>query len=229
MINNNTNKCKLCGIELSRATHIEEVGKVRVVCGTVSYCASCGEGSAEGGMLLDVLHKFELDAAMRVLLDGSCVDGAVIKYARKALGLKKKELARRLCCSADDVSQWESDIVPTPRSKQLFLLAFLQEKSEQLISEYTKILVAVRGGGLTVEDVVFAAKRGELWDVSTHIGGTLIEANSEREALHEVAALVCDKESALHPDGREAWALEQGWTAERISINEPQPSPFLPY
>lgn len=73
---------------------------------------------------------------------------------------------------------------------------------------------AVRSG-LSLTDAEAALHAGRLYDVDTQSDGgdCAVDADSEDEALEIVAEHERENDSAAHPGGRAAWALERGWTA----------------
>jgi DNA-binding transcriptional regulator YiaG len=118
-------KCPECGGKLvGRAVkHVEKVGPATVTDGTgvVSVCEACGEYDLSA----EQLSGYERRAAALVLRDGAHVDGQVVRYARKALGLRQEELATLLACRGETVSRWETEAIEIPRTEQLALVALL--------------------------------------------------------------------------------------------------------
>lgn len=117
--------CPECGSELR--AHVETVGRFTVEDGTVSgtrVCASqaCGWGPDLRG---DVLQGFELRAARLVLLERQDADGAVYRFARKAMGLRQVDVAALLDVAPETVSRWETDAKTMERATQLALAALL--------------------------------------------------------------------------------------------------------
>jgi DNA-binding transcriptional regulator YiaG len=121
----NVHRCQSCGSALKMLgyKHVEQVGKVKVAdaTGMVLQCVSC-ESAA---LTLGDLAGYERRAAALVLRDGAHVDGDVIRYARKALGLRQAELAVLLQCTAETISRWENGANPMKRAEQLALVALL--------------------------------------------------------------------------------------------------------
>ena len=70
-------------------------------------------------LTLAELAGYERRAAKTVLLDVPEVEGEVLKFARKALGLKQAELAAILDVSAETISRWETSADPFKRQVQL--------------------------------------------------------------------------------------------------------------
>jgi DNA-binding XRE family transcriptional regulator len=106
----NPTKCPECGGKLARKgyAHVTKLAGFTVTDGTghVLCCAECGTpllSSAE-------LAGYERRAAQQILATaGKPVSGAVLKFARKALGLKQKELAALLDSNEQQVSRWENE------------------------------------------------------------------------------------------------------------------------
>lgn len=125
--NRNPRKCPTCGadMKLRRYDHVEKVGKYKVNDpGMVPQCvnAKC----AEVELSLEVLAARQQRAAAIVLRDAKAVDGAVLRYARHALGLKQVELAEQIGCKPETLSRWENDERPVPRAEQLAIAAILE-------------------------------------------------------------------------------------------------------
>jgi DNA-binding transcriptional regulator YiaG len=75
---------------------------------------------------LAVLAGYERRAAALVLRDGKHVNGTVIRYARKALGLRQTELAALLQCTSETLSRWENGAQQMKRAEQLALVALIE-------------------------------------------------------------------------------------------------------
>jgi DNA-binding XRE family transcriptional regulator len=118
-------KCRECGAEMAIRgyTNVEKIGKVTVSDGTAVRPA-CPNGHV-ADFAFDEVLVFERRAVLTVLHDGRHVDGAVMKYARKTLGLKQAELASLLDVTAETVSRWENDHEPTQRATQLAVAAIV--------------------------------------------------------------------------------------------------------
>jgi DNA-binding transcriptional regulator YiaG len=103
--------------------HVESVGGVRVADATAfaHQCPKCGEVT-----LTDrELGMYELRAAAVVLRERHPVAGSVVRYARKAMGLRQTDLARHLGCAAETISRWENGTETMPRQAQLAVVAML--------------------------------------------------------------------------------------------------------
>lgn len=118
-------KCGECGavLVIRGYTNVEKVGGVTVTDGT-SFRPTCPAGHVPPFTFDEVL-AFERRAVLAVLHDGRHVDGAVMRYARKTLGLKQTELALVLDVSAPTVSRWETGAEPVQRTTQLALAALV--------------------------------------------------------------------------------------------------------
>src|SRR5690606_15805290 len=104
------NICPDCKVgSMKRGSHKLRVSVGdRVVEGTVTMLPKYEEcGYYELGA--DHLRDIERRAALVVLSDAETVSGAVLKYARKALGLKQEELASQLGYDLATVSRLEND------------------------------------------------------------------------------------------------------------------------
>jgi transcriptional regulator with XRE-family HTH domain len=103
-------KCYACGAKrMSKKpyAHMERFATVAVVDETESVytCAQCGEIELTTAQLTE----YERRAAREVLRDGRYVTGSVVRTARKAMGLKQRELALLLGCSPELISRWENN------------------------------------------------------------------------------------------------------------------------
>jgi putative zinc finger/helix-turn-helix YgiT family protein len=118
-------RCPTCGGWMTERTygHIEKVGRhpVKVPGAILPVCGKCGEVE----MTLDELAGYQQRAAAIVLREAKPIDGAVIRYARKALGLKQTKLAELLAVRNETISRWEKDREEMPRTAQLALVAIL--------------------------------------------------------------------------------------------------------
>lgn len=120
------NRCPECGgaLEMRGYRHVERVGEVNVTDGTamVLQCHECGEPV----LTLANLAAYERRAVALVLRDGKHVNGTVIRYARRALGLRQTELAALLQCTPETLSRWENGALPMKRAEQLALVALVE-------------------------------------------------------------------------------------------------------
>lgn len=72
-------------------------------------------------------QQLELRAAITVLTEVELVDGDVLKFARKSLGLRQADFAELLGVSPETVSRWENGADPFKRTVQLAVLAVVKE------------------------------------------------------------------------------------------------------
>jgi putative zinc finger/helix-turn-helix YgiT family protein len=122
----NTKKCPECGegtLRRTVVTHVETVGGITVNDATAFAlaCDRCGEYDLTG----DELAGYQRRAAALVLRDGRLVTKEVVRYARKALGLRQVDLGALLDKSPENVSRWETGDVRIPRAEQVALIALL--------------------------------------------------------------------------------------------------------
>ncbi len=118
--------CTACSAHMVRRNykHIEKVGeKLRVTdeTGQVLRCSKCDEVE----LSLKDLASYQRRAAAIVLRDAKKIDGSVVRYARKAMGLRQTDLADLLGSAAETVSRWETNALEMPRAEQLALVAIL--------------------------------------------------------------------------------------------------------
>lgn len=87
--------------------HTTKIGAFVVKDGTgmVMTCHNCGTLS----LSQDELAGYERRAARLVLTTAEHVGGDVLKYARRSLGLRQKDLATLLDTNEQQVSRWEHD------------------------------------------------------------------------------------------------------------------------
>jgi len=110
-------------MQLRGYKNVEQVGRFTVTdaTGMAWQCEACGEAD----ITIDALAGYERRAAALVLRDAPDVNGAVVKYARKAIGMKQTELAERIGCQAETLSRYETDSLPVPRNMRLAIVAIL--------------------------------------------------------------------------------------------------------
>jgi DNA-binding transcriptional regulator YiaG len=119
-------KCPDCSrgtLHARPVDHLEIVGKVKVTDATsfALVCDECGEYD----LTADELAGYQRRAAAIVLRDGRFVKGDVVRYARKALGLRQVDLATLLHKSPENISRWETGEIDIPRAEQLAITACL--------------------------------------------------------------------------------------------------------
>lgn len=71
------------------------------------------------------LVGYERRAVKLLLQSGAGKTGAVMRFARKTLGLKQTELAGLLDVAPETVSRWETEANPAPHTTQLALAALV--------------------------------------------------------------------------------------------------------
>jgi len=100
-------KCPKCSQRMTRRAyeHVTRVGGYTVTdaSGMIETCVECGEGS----LTSDELAGYERRAARLILTEGVRVGGAVLRYARAALGLRQRDLARILRRNDQQISRDE--------------------------------------------------------------------------------------------------------------------------
>jgi DNA-binding transcriptional regulator YiaG len=119
--------CSTCGGSTTHRgyVHVEKVGKYKVKDAT-SFAMQCTkEDCGEVELTLNELAGYQRRAAALVLREAPEVDGAVVKYARRALGMKQVDLAARIGCASETLSRWETGVAPIPRAEQLAIVAIL--------------------------------------------------------------------------------------------------------
>jgi DNA-binding transcriptional regulator YiaG len=100
-------KCPNCNARMNPRgyTHVTRIGALTVKDGTgmAPTCDACGEAS----LSTEQLAGYERRAAKVVLTEGGKVSGDVLKFARKALGMRQTDLAKILGTNDPQVSRWE--------------------------------------------------------------------------------------------------------------------------
>jgi DNA-binding transcriptional regulator YiaG len=92
------------------------------------------DGNVE--LTYDELVGYERRAARLVLQDVKAVEGAVLKFARKALNLRQEDLAGILDYTPSEISRFENDNRPIPRTLQFAvadLLCRVETQREQVL------------------------------------------------------------------------------------------------
>jgi DNA-binding XRE family transcriptional regulator len=105
------NKCEECGATGTVRVGTHEV-RIKVAERTVRStlcsfpkCEACGDYEIPSQQL----EELERRSALTVLRDCNEVSGAVLKYARKALGLTQQQLGETLGLAAETISRIEND------------------------------------------------------------------------------------------------------------------------
>jgi DNA-binding transcriptional regulator YiaG len=126
-MNDRSNKCGTCGGRMVPRgyEHMEKVGKYKVK-DVTSFAMRCTEEKCgEVELTLSQLAGYQRRAAAVVLREAPEVDGSVVKYARRALGMKQADLADHIGCAAETLSRWETGSLKIPRAEQLAIVAVL--------------------------------------------------------------------------------------------------------
>lgn len=105
--------------------HKEKVGPhiVTEITACAWHCEPCGEVEIP----LHVLAGYQRRAAAIALREVKEVDGSLMKYARKALGLTQTELGVAIDCPGETVSRYEADEMPVPTQVRLAVARLLLE------------------------------------------------------------------------------------------------------
>lgn len=126
--------CPECGgpLVVKVHRHIENVGGTKVVDETAMLpcCVQCNNVD----LTLKQLAGYERRAAALVLERVIHANGAMLRYARKALGITQPELAKLISHKPETISRWENDKRPVERAEQLALVALLDlvERGEDI-------------------------------------------------------------------------------------------------
>ena len=91
---------------------------------TRKVCTQCGEYTIDS----PTLEGVELRAALVGFTDAPRVSGPMLKFARKALGLKQTELAERISVTPESVSRWEREERPMEAWVKLAVTSLLRER-----------------------------------------------------------------------------------------------------
>jgi ribosome-binding protein aMBF1 (putative translation factor) len=149
MANDTTRKCRECGKAMAWRgyQHKEKVGYHTVTDATTcSWQCPCGEIE----LTIDALAGYQRRAAAVALREVKEVDGAVMKYARKALGLKQTELAAAIDCAGETVSRYETGDLPVPKQVRLAVVALLD--GVDLAEGWEQYLKSVRARAFEVPE-----------------------------------------------------------------------------
>ncbi len=125
--------CAECGGKLRTRTGAIEVDvaghKVKDPSLPVDVCDKCGAYV----LSQEELEESERRAALVVLSDIAAPSGKVLRFARKAVGLRQVDLARALSTNPETVSRWESlDHIDRQLSLAVaHLLTLYSERPEQ--------------------------------------------------------------------------------------------------
>jgi len=122
-----SNKCVECGARMANRgyEHVEKVGKYKVKDATAFAMQCTSEKCGEVELTLNELAGYQRRAAAVVLREAPEVDGTIVKYARRALGMKQVDLAEQIGCAAETLSRWETGSLAIQRAEQLAIVAVL--------------------------------------------------------------------------------------------------------
>lgn len=118
--------CQSQRLECKVVDIVTPVGLHKVSDKTISrpVCADCGFFKLSAKEVEGV----ELRAAVILLSEVKPVTGAILKFARKALDFTQVEPAKRIGTTAESVSRWENDRVPSEPWVALALDGLVREK-----------------------------------------------------------------------------------------------------
>lgn len=116
--------CHNCKTKLTAVpyVHVTKIAGYTVTdkSGLSLACPKCLEHSIDS----EILAQYERRAVCHLLTAPPTIDGAVLKYARKTIGLTRTELGRLLGASERQIDAWETDSVVT-RHARLALLGLV--------------------------------------------------------------------------------------------------------
>ena len=118
--------CVVCGGEATykKHTHEEDAGGIKVSINHVMafVCAACGEME----MSTRLLAQLQRQAACLALSDIPTANGAMLRYARKSVGLRQVDLAKLLGIASETISRMENDAHPIDRTMKMAVIGVLQ-------------------------------------------------------------------------------------------------------
>ena len=119
-----TDECGHAATRVKAIKHVERVGpyKVNDATGNARVCEACGDYTIS----CTQLERYELRAAATVLREVAHPDGAAIRYARKALGLKPTEFGALVGVAPEHVSGWESGAQPVTIAQRMAMVGYLE-------------------------------------------------------------------------------------------------------
>jgi DNA-binding transcriptional regulator YiaG len=122
-------KCHECNADRLERRNVElrtRVGDYVIVDRSVRrpVCAACGTFTIPAATLENV----ELRAALVAFTEAPRVTGSMIRFARKALGMKQGDLAQRIGTTVESVSRWEREERPMETWVPLAVLGLVREK-----------------------------------------------------------------------------------------------------
>lgn len=125
-------KCQECNTELVSGTHsvVTKVGSFDVECNATYDLCSCGYSE------IDTINAELLELrAVQIVLQEAKIDGAILKFARKAIGLTKEALAEKFELSESTIDQFENDLLPPPSVYVLVLTGLLIHAERSLLGQ----------------------------------------------------------------------------------------------
>ena len=147
--------CLQCGgeMKLKPHTHVERVGEytITINAGAAMTCANCCAVELPMGQL----RAFEVRSALTVLLERP-ISGGVLKYARKAIGLRQVDLACLIGHESSTISKWETGAAEIPEHVRMSMIGLLKMAEagatpEGLISARNALRAAPMSPELTAE------------------------------------------------------------------------------
>lgn len=105
-------------------THVTKIGRWTVTDGGAIPARTMRDGTPV--LSADQLSTLELRAANTVLRELELVSGVELRFVRKALGLRQRELAEHLDVAPETVSRWETGAESFKRPVHLALLALVE-------------------------------------------------------------------------------------------------------
>ncbi len=130
-------KCSLCGKPVVRRArpHVERVGRYKVRDATAGVLECTGKDCGNVETPAEELARCRRRAAALVLRRTSTVHGAVLKYARSALGMSQTQLAGELGCRKETVCRWETGALRIQQAERLAIVALLEGLGQTDIPE----------------------------------------------------------------------------------------------
>ncbi len=105
--------CHICNSDTFERRTVElctKVGEHSVLDRSVTrpVCTHCGEFTVPA----QALEKVELRAVVVAFTEAATVSGAMLRFARKALGMTQGDLAERIGATPESLSRWEREERP---------------------------------------------------------------------------------------------------------------------
>jgi DNA-binding XRE family transcriptional regulator len=127
-------ECKDCKTNLVAGTHTIPTRIGSYIVDGNAQCEACPKCDYYEIMMKDGL-LLELRAAQVVLHEAEKINGEVLKFARKAAGLSKEDLAKKLELSKLTIEQYESDQLPFLPTYPLALAGLLSHAERSLLGQ----------------------------------------------------------------------------------------------